>query len=78
MRILIPDTRVEDAAQAMVVAAYSMLDSYTSTEALTEAQDAARAAHDRFIEASAAYFKPSPQAMRDLARLLGSGAEQLR
>ncbi|MFD8939318.1 hypothetical protein ACFV0R_29410 [Streptomyces sp. NPDC059578] len=40
----------------MVVATYDMVDSVTSIEELTAAQDVARDAHDRFVDAAAAYF----------------------
>ncbi|MFB6872357.1 hypothetical protein [Streptomyces sp. NPDC056323] len=51
-----PDPTVHTTAQAMVVATYDMVDAATSIEELTAAQDTARAAHDRFIDAAAAYF----------------------
>ncbi|AKA02466.1 hypothetical protein SAZ_08580 [Streptomyces noursei ZPM] len=56
LRLLVPDPAVHTAAQAMVVATYDMVDAATSIEALTAAQDTARAAHDRFVDAAAAYF----------------------
>jgi hypothetical protein len=56
LRLLVPDTAVHAAVQAMVVATYDMVDSSTSIEELTSARDTARAAHDRFIDAAAAYF----------------------
>ncbi|MFK4099011.1 hypothetical protein ACI2L1_02765 [Streptomyces sp. NPDC019531] len=51
-----PDPAVHATAQAMVVATYDMVDAATSTERLTAAQDTARAAHDRFVDAAATYF----------------------
>ncbi|MFE3651529.1 hypothetical protein ACFXO2_27560 [Streptomyces sp. NPDC059152] len=56
LRLLVPDPAVHATAQAMVVATYDMVDATTSIEELTAAQDTARAAHDRFIDAAAAYF----------------------
>lgn len=56
LRLLVPAPAVHATAQAMVVATYDMVDAVTSVEELTAAQDTARAAHDRFIEAAAAYF----------------------
>ncbi|MFI6698991.1 hypothetical protein ACIBJC_08410 [Streptomyces sp. NPDC050509] len=51
-----PAPVVHATAQAMVVATYDMVDAAASIEKLTSAQDTARAAHDRFIDAAAAYF----------------------
>ncbi|MFE5922328.1 hypothetical protein [Streptomyces sp. NPDC056468] len=51
-----PDPAVHAAAQAMVVATYDMVDTATSTEELTAAQDTGRAAPDRYIDAAAAYL----------------------
>ncbi|MET9535330.1 hypothetical protein ABZY02_33030 [Streptomyces sp. NPDC006649] len=56
VRILIPDPQVRAAAQAMVVAAYDMLDAEPNIVALEAAQDAARSAHDRFVDAATAYL----------------------
>ncbi|MEE4495203.1 hypothetical protein ACIBI8_08720 [Streptomyces sp. NPDC050529] len=56
LRLLVPEPAVHTTAQAMVVATYDMVDAATSREELIAAQDAARAAHDRFIDAAAAYF----------------------
>ncbi|MEU9204088.1 hypothetical protein [Streptomyces sp. NPDC048332] len=56
LRLLVPEPAVHISAQAMVVATYDMVDAATDREGLTAAQDAARAAHDRFIDAAAAYF----------------------
>jgi hypothetical protein len=39
----------------MVVAAYEVLDADPAIEALKAAQDAARSAHDRFMDAAASY-----------------------
>ncbi|MGW1848595.1 hypothetical protein [Streptomyces sp. NPDC001966] len=56
VQVLIPDPAVRSAAQAMVSATYRMRDAETSTEALASAQTEARAAHDRFVDAAAAYL----------------------
>jgi hypothetical protein len=52
----VPDPAVHVIAQTMVVATYDIVDAATSMEELTAAQDTARTAHDRFIDAAAAYF----------------------
>ncbi|MFE9664188.1 hypothetical protein [Streptomyces sp. NPDC005955] len=57
LRLLVPDPAVHTTAQAMVVATYDMVDSATSIEELTAAQEVARDAHDRFVDAAAAYFR---------------------
>lgn len=59
LRLLVPDPRVHATAQEMVVATYDMVDAAGSAEELDAAQEAARAAHDRFVEAAAAYFSPA-------------------
>lgn len=56
VQVLIPDPAVRSAAQAMVTATYRMRDADTSIEALSEAQTEARAAHDLFVDAAAAYL----------------------
>lgn len=56
LRLLVPDPAVHAAAKEMVVATYDMVDAATSIEELTAARENARAAHDRFIDAAAAYF----------------------
>ncbi|MFB8119474.1 hypothetical protein ACFQ6U_03520 [Streptomyces sp. NPDC056465] len=55
LRLLVPDPAVHTTAQAMVVATYDMVEATASIEELTAAQDTARAAHDRFVDAAAAY-----------------------
>ncbi|MFB6605370.1 hypothetical protein ACFCXR_05380 [Streptomyces noursei] len=66
LRLLVPDPAVHTAAQVMVVATCDMVDAATGIEALTAAQDTARAAHDRFVDAAAAYFSAGgvPTALR--------------
>ena len=56
VQILIPDATVRAAATDMVSAAYRMRDAETSTEDLTAARAAARTAHDRYVDAAAAYL----------------------
>lgn len=56
VQILAPDPKVRAAATEMVVASYRMRDADTSIETLTEAREAARAAHDQFIDRAAAYL----------------------
>ncbi|MFE7347568.1 hypothetical protein [Streptomyces fimicarius] len=56
VQVLIPDAAVRSAAQTMVTTTYRMRDADTSAEALAAAQTEARAAHDRFVDAAAAYL----------------------
>ncbi|MFE5842113.1 hypothetical protein ACFQ7N_10745 [Streptomyces niveus] len=56
VQILVPDRALRAAASEMVVASYRMRDAYTSIEALAEAREAARTAHDQFIDRAAAYL----------------------
>ncbi|MEU4507108.1 hypothetical protein [Streptomyces sp. NPDC024089] len=56
VQVLIPDPTVRAAAHDMVAATYWMRDADTSTEALVAAQTEARASHDRFVDAAAAYL----------------------
>ncbi|WP_331720746.1 hypothetical protein OG298_45735 (plasmid) [Streptomyces sp. NBC_01005] len=56
VQILIPDATVRAAAKGMVVAAYRMRDAESSTEELTAAREAARTAHDEFVDVAAAYL----------------------
>ncbi|MFE7576334.1 hypothetical protein ACFU5Z_16535 [Streptomyces sp. NPDC057521] len=59
VQVLIPDAAVRTAAKNMVVAAYCIQDRSHGVEALTAAREAARSAHDRFVDAAAAYLTPS-------------------
>lgn len=54
LQVLIPDPRVHAAARAMVEAAYNIRDAADS-DALNAAQEAARAAHDDFVDVAARY-----------------------
>lgn len=56
VQVLIPDPAVRTAAQQMVTEAYCMRDHAASTEALAAARESARTAHDRFVDAAAAYL----------------------
>ncbi|MFI6055232.1 hypothetical protein ACIBCO_34735 [Streptomyces violascens] len=58
LKVLIPDPRIHAAARAMVQAAYSIRDT-ADTDALNTAQEAARLAHDDFVNAAAQYVTGS-------------------
>ncbi|MCM2415620.1 hypothetical protein [Streptomyces sp. RKAG290] len=51
-----PGPAVHATARARVLATYDMADAATGVVGLTAAQDTARAAHDRFVDATVAYF----------------------
>lgn len=59
LRLHVTDPAVREAADVMVAATYAMRDAYGSTPELTRAREAALAAHDRFVDASAAYLTVS-------------------
>lgn len=54
LKVLIPDPHVHAAAREMVQAAYRIRDT-TDSDALNAAQEAARAAHDDFVDVAARY-----------------------
>ncbi|GGZ82918.1 hypothetical protein [Streptomyces rubiginosohelvolus] len=56
LRILITDPAVRTAVDRMVTLTYAMRDAYTTTEALTQVREDAKASCDDFVEAAAAYF----------------------
>lgn len=56
LRVLITDATVRQAADAMVSATYAMRDADTATDRLTQAREAAKVAHDRFVDIAAAYL----------------------
>lgn len=61
LKVLIPDPQVHAAAQAMVEAAYSIRDAADS-DALNAAQEAARVAHDDFVDAATRYVAGAAKA----------------
>lgn len=57
LRVLIEDQAVRDAADEMVTLTYAMRQSYATTGELTEAREAAKVAHDRFVDVAARYLQ---------------------
>ena len=55
--MLIEDQAVRDAADEMVTLTYAMRQSYATTGELTEAREAAKVAHDRFVDVAARYLQ---------------------
>ncbi|MFF8604157.1 hypothetical protein ACF065_34750 [Streptomyces sp. NPDC015232] len=56
LRVLIEDQAVRSAADEMVTLTYALRDAYATTEALTAAREAAKDAHDRFVDVAAGYL----------------------
>ncbi|MFC9431932.1 hypothetical protein [Streptomyces sp. NPDC056987] len=56
LRVLIEDQAVRAAADEMVTLTYALRDAYATTEALTAAREAAKGAHDRFVDVAAGYL----------------------
>ncbi|MCL7382156.1 hypothetical protein [Streptomyces sp. 35G-GA-8] len=56
LRVLIEDQAVRAAADEMVTLTYALRDAYATTEALTAAREAAKVAHDQFVDVAAAYL----------------------
>ncbi|MFJ5143265.1 hypothetical protein [Streptomyces sp. NPDC088707] len=56
LRVLIEDQAVRAAADEMVTLTYALRDAYASTEALTAAREAAKVAHDTFVDVAAGYL----------------------
>lgn len=47
------------AADRMITLTYAIRDAYTTTEELTAAREAAKTAHDDFVNAAARYLRPT-------------------
>ncbi|MEU1077952.1 MULTISPECIES: hypothetical protein [unclassified Streptomyces] len=56
LRVLIEDQAVRAAADEMVTLTYALRDAYATTEALTAAREAAKVAHDAFVDVAAGYL----------------------
>ncbi|WP_189389977.1 hypothetical protein [Streptomyces sp. SDr-06] len=59
LRVLIEDQAVRAAADRMITLTYAIRDAYATTEDLTAAREAAKAAHDDFVNAAARYLRPA-------------------
>lgn len=57
--VLIEDQAVRATADRMITLAYALRDAYASTEALTAAREAAKTAHDDFVNTAAHYLRPA-------------------
>ncbi|PKV77100.1 hypothetical protein [Streptomyces sp. TLI_146] len=60
LRVLIEDQAVRAAADYMVTLTYAIRNAYATTEDLTAARDAAKNAHDTFVNTAARYLSPAP------------------
>lgn len=58
LRVLIEDQAVRAAADRMIELTYAMRDAYAPTEDLTAAREAAKDAHDTFVNTAAHYLRP--------------------
>ncbi|MFI0915358.1 hypothetical protein [Streptomyces abikoensis] len=56
LRVLIEDQAVRAAADEMITLTYALRDAHATTEALTAAREAAKVAHDAFVNAAAGYL----------------------
>ncbi|MEV5138907.1 hypothetical protein AB0K71_29045 [Streptomyces syringium] len=56
LRVLIEDQAVRAAADEMITLTYAMRDAYSTGEQLTTAREAAKVAHDQFVDAAAGYL----------------------
>ncbi|MFL4953349.1 hypothetical protein ACJ6WE_40165 [Streptomyces sp. MMS24-I31] len=56
LRVLIEDQAVRAAADHMVTLTYAMRDAYATTQELTAAREAAKVAHDAFVDTAAGYL----------------------
>lgn len=56
LRVLIEDQAVRAAADEVVTLTYALRDAYATTEAMTAAREAAKDAHDRFVDVAADYL----------------------
>ncbi|MEU1128379.1 hypothetical protein ABZ383_00690 [Streptomyces sp. NPDC005900] len=59
LRVLFEDQAVRTAADHMITLTYAIRDAYATTEDLTAARQAARVAHDDFVNAAAHYLRPA-------------------
>ncbi|MCY0947796.1 hypothetical protein [Streptomyces antarcticus] len=56
LRVLIADQAVRAAADEMITRTYALRDAYATTGDLTDAREAAKVAHDLFVDAAAGYL----------------------
>ncbi|MFK8851173.1 hypothetical protein [Streptomyces sp. Ac-502] len=56
VRVLIEDQAVRAAAERMITLTYAMHDSWSSRQALTDAREGAKVAHDDFLDVAARYL----------------------
>ncbi|MEV7980882.1 hypothetical protein ACFY6U_50790 [Streptomyces sp. NPDC013157] len=56
LRVLIEDQAVRAAADHMVTLTYAMRDAYATAQELTAAREAAKVAHDTFVDTAAGYL----------------------
>ncbi|WP_411153384.1 hypothetical protein [Streptomyces sp. A30] len=56
LRVLIEDQAVRAAADHMVTLTYAMRDAYATSQELTAAREAAKVAHDTFVDTAAGYL----------------------
>ncbi|MEE1931446.1 hypothetical protein V1J52_25330 [Streptomyces sp. TRM 70351] len=59
LRVLIEDQAVRTAADRMITLTYAIRDAYATTEELTAAREAAKNAHDTFVNTAARYLSPA-------------------
>ncbi|MFJ4858659.1 hypothetical protein [Streptomyces sp. NPDC088730] len=59
LRVLIEDQAVRAAADRMITLTYAIRDAYATTENLTAAREAAKDAHDDFVNIAARYLSPA-------------------
>lgn len=56
LRVLIADQAVRAAADEMITLTYALRDAYATSEELSAAREAAKVAHDQFVDAAADYL----------------------
>ncbi|WP_405622340.1 hypothetical protein [Streptomyces sp. NBC_01508] len=56
LRVLFADQAVRAAADEMITLTYALRDAYATTEDLTAAREAAKVAHDSFVDVAAGYL----------------------
>ncbi|MEU3787489.1 hypothetical protein [Streptomyces sp900129855] len=66
LRVLIDDQAVRAAADRMITLTYAMRTAYATSEDLTAAREAAKVAHDDFVNIAASYLSPASPARAHL------------
>ncbi|MEV5982856.1 hypothetical protein [Streptomyces sp. NPDC052114] len=59
LRVLIEDQVVRTAADRMITLTYAVRNAYATSEELTTAREAAKAAHDTFVDTAARFLNPA-------------------